>query len=96
MPVEGFAPAVVGCDVDMKDETMFPQVVISFLGDVRTEVRVPAIRSFDGIPSQSAGDQRVGVRKAISNQMHCLAGVAGTFGRFFRNVGRGSLSRRWY
>ena len=62
----------------MKDETMFSQIVIPFLGDVRTEVRVPAIRSFDGIPSQHAGDQRVGVRKAISNQMQCLTGVAGT------------------
>jgi hypothetical protein len=89
LPVEGFALVVVGCDVDMKDETMFSQIVIPFLGDVETEVRVPTIRSFDGIPSQHAGDQRIGVRKAISNQMHCLAGGAGTVGRFFRNAGRG-------
>jgi len=72
----------------MKDETMFSQIVIPFLGDVRTEVRVPAIRSFDGIPSQHAGDQRIGVRKAISNQMctawpeslALLAGSSGTGG----------------
>ena len=95
LPVEGFAPVVVGCDMYVKDETVFPQIIIPFLGDVRAEVSVPAIWGFDRISAQHAGYQRVGVRQAIRNKMHRLAGVAGTVGGFFRHGACRSFSRRW-
>lgn len=67
LTVEGLAPVVVRFDVDMKDETVLPQSVIPFLGDVWAEVRVSAIRDFDGVSSQNAGDQCIGLRHAIRN-----------------------------
>ena len=67
LTVEGLAPVVVRFDVDMKDETVLPQSVIPFLGDVWAEVRVSAIRDFDGVSSQNAGDQCIGLRHTIRN-----------------------------
>ena len=67
LTVEGLAPVVVRFDVDMKDETVLPQSVIPFLGDVWAEVRVSAIRDFNGVSSQNAGDQCIGLRHAIRN-----------------------------
>ena len=49
LTVEGLAPVIVRFDVDMKDETVLPQTVIPFLGDVWAELRVSAIRDFDGV-----------------------------------------------
>lgn len=67
LTVEGLAPVVVRFDVDMKDETVLPQSVIPFLGDVWAEVRVSAIRDFNGVSSQNAGDQCIGLRHTIRN-----------------------------
>ena len=51
MTVESLTPVVVRFDVDMKDETVLPQTVIPFLGDVWAKVRVSAIRDLDGVSS---------------------------------------------
>jgi len=67
LTVEGLAPVVVRFDVDMKDETVLPQSVIPFLGDVWAEVRVSAIRDFNGLSSQNARDQCIGLRHTIRN-----------------------------
>ena len=67
LTVEGLAPVIVRFDVDMKDESVLPQTVIPFLGDVWAELRVSAIRDFDGVSSQNARDQCIGLRHAIRN-----------------------------
>ena len=75
MPVKSLAPVVVRFDVDMKDETVFAKFLVPFLGDVWAEVRVGAIRMFDGIYTQQVGDQRIRVGQAIRNEMNCLSGA---------------------
>ncbi len=82
LTVEGLAPVIVRFDVDMKDETVLPQTVIPFLGDVWAELRVSAIRDFDGVSSQNARDQCIGLRHAIRNQMYCLAGAVDRRGKW--------------
>ena len=60
----------------MKDKTMLLQIVVPFLGDVRAEAGVATIGVFDGVYSQHAGYQRIGIRLAIRNQVDTLAGCA--------------------
>jgi len=56
LPIGTFTPVVIGCDVDMKNEAMLLQVVVPFLGDMRSKVPVTTIWGFDGGASQNAGN----------------------------------------
>jgi len=53
----------------MKHEGVSPEVLIEFLGDVRTKVAMATIWSFDRSSAQRSVDQGIGIGLAICDQV---------------------------
>src|SRR5579859_2592083 len=68
LSVEIDAAIIVGRDMDIKEKHRLVEVVVPFLGDVRAEVRMAAIRNLFGASSEGAVDQCIGVSLAIGRE----------------------------